>query len=50
MADSGEGDNFISFGLAAPHNLIPGQEEFLLDFNVHGPIIDYIDPEQQLLG
>lgn len=47
MAEAGTGDASISFGLEAPHNQIPGQEAYLLDFNVHGPIIDYIDPESE---
>jgi hypothetical protein len=45
IAENGKGDDFISFGLDAPHNLVKDQDTFLLDFNVHGSVIDYIDPE-----
>lgn len=41
---AGTGDDTISFGLELPHNNVPGQRAYLLDFNVHGSIIDDIDP------
>jgi hypothetical protein len=39
------GDNWVSFGLDKPINRHTGDNRFVLDFNVNGPIFELIDGE-----